>query len=164
VLCIRDEDRDASQSEAGMAASWEGGGSSEGSGESDGGTAAASQPPELDDWMGLDPYPLPEELTDTEVTSGGEGASHRGVLAKDVQGFVISISKRWKLRRLHRLHGCSRAPGVHYHDFEGPFADVPDQTDYDAYCKDCWTGKKGPADVQEEKEAESSSTGADEDR
>ena len=82
-------------------------------------------------------------------------------LAEDVQGFVISISKRFKLRRLHRLHGCGRSPGILYCDFEGPLEEVPHPSEYDAFCKDCWPGK-GPAEEPEEVEPDSSSTDAGE--
>ena len=84
------------------------------------------------------------------------------VLPQEVTGFVISVSKRWSFRRLHRFQGCNRVPGVHYHVFEGPFDDIPPVADYDDVCKDCWSGKPKPGgDIEEAVESGSSSTEAE---
>ena len=34
------------------------------------------------------------------------------------QGFVVSVSRRGKLRRLHLVEACRLTPGVHYKDYE----------------------------------------------
>ena len=79
-----------------------------------------------------------------------------GYLPTDVTGFVISISKRLGFRRLHRLQGCNRIPGVHYINYEGPMDTLPSNDAYDASCKDCWP-KKG---AEEEGAGSSSSEAA----
>jgi len=60
-------------------------------------------------------------------------------------GFACSISKAgW--RRLHRLGGCSRMPGVHYLDFELLGLDRPEIDRYDDFCRQCWRGGDDPQD------------------
>jgi len=52
-------------------------------------------------------------------------------------GFVISLSKSdW--RKLHRIGGCSRHPGVHYLRFEWLGDAKPAPEEYDDFCRQCW--------------------------
>jgi len=52
-------------------------------------------------------------------------------------GFVVSISKSgW--RRLHRIGGCTRMPGVHYLNFELLGDEKPGVEAYDDFCRQCW--------------------------
>jgi len=52
-------------------------------------------------------------------------------------GYVVSLSRNdW--RRLHRIGGCSRHPGVHYLRFELLGLERPRPDDYDDYCRQCW--------------------------
>jgi len=68
-------------------------------------------------------------------------------------GFVVSLS-RTDWRRLHRLGGCTRHPGVHYLRFELLGEERPRPEDYDDFCRQCWrTG--GPEEDSEEEESES---------
>jgi hypothetical protein len=61
-------------------------------------------------------------------------------------GFVVSISKSgW--RRLHRLGGCGRHPGVHYLHFELLGEERPDPEYYDDHCLQCWK-TSGPAEAE----------------
>jgi len=52
-------------------------------------------------------------------------------------GYVVSLS-RTNWRRLHRIGGCSRHPGVHYLRFELLGLERPKPDDYDDYCRQCW--------------------------
>jgi len=69
-------------------------------------------------------------------------------------GYVVSISKSgW--RRLHRLGGCSRHPGVHYLQFELLGAGKPRPEDYDDYCRQCWrAGTPEESSGEDESETE----------
>jgi len=52
-------------------------------------------------------------------------------------GYVVSLSRTgW--RRLHRIGGCSRHPGVHYLRFELLGLERPKPDDYDDFCRQCW--------------------------
>jgi len=69
-----------------------------------------------------------------------------------VSGFVVSLSKSdW--RRLHRIGGCARHPGVHYLRFEWLGDAKPGPEAYDDFCRQCWrTG--GPDEGSDEDESE----------
>ncbi len=78
-------------------------------------------------------------------TEGGEPggrrdavASHRARLPSDAVGYVVSISGKRLFRRLHRLGGCHRVPGVDYREFELLGVDFPPSTAYDGHCAQCW--------------------------
>ena len=60
-------------------------------------------------------------------------------------GFVVSLTKsNW--RRLHRIGGCSRMPGIHYLRFELLGLDKPRVDMYDDFCRWCWPAL-GPDEV-----------------
>jgi len=68
-------------------------------------------------------------------------------------GYVVSLSRSgW--RRLHRLGGCTRHPGVHYLRFELLGEERPRPDDYDDHCKQCWRSG-GPEVESDEEESES---------
>jgi len=69
-------------------------------------------------------------------------------------GYVVSISKSdW--RRLHRLGGCSRHPGVHYLQYELLGSGKPRAEDYDDYCRQCWrTGAPDDSSGDDDSETE----------
>jgi len=68
-------------------------------------------------------------------------------------GYVVSLSRSgW--RRLHRLGGCTRHPGVHYLRFELLGEERPRPEDYDDHCKQCWRSG-GPEVESDEEESES---------
>jgi len=67
-------------------------------------------------------------------------------------GFVVSLSRSdW--RRLHRIGGCARLPGVHYLRFELLGDDKPGPEAYDDYCRQCWKAG-GPDEDSDEDESE----------
>jgi len=73
-------------------------------------------------------------------------------------GYVVSLSKSdW--RRLHRLGGCARLPGVHDLRFELLGDAKPSPEMYDDHCRQCWRAG-GP---EEETDDDESETEAEED-
>jgi len=96
--------------------------------------------------------PTPPKLLDAEVP----GPSALPIADADTgppeSGYVVSISKtNW--RRLHRLGGCSRHPGVHYLQYELLGAGKPRPEDYDDYCRQCWRAG-APDDTSGEEDSE----------
>ena len=68
-------------------------------------------------------------------------------------GFVVSLSRSgW--RRLHRLGGCKRMPGVHYLRYELLGQDKPDVDDYDDYCRQCWPAHSPEEDTEDDDDSE----------
>jgi len=69
-------------------------------------------------------------------------------------GYVVSLSRSdW--RKLHRIGGCTRHPGVHYLRFELLGDARPAPEDYDDYCRQCWrTGSPEEDTDMEESETE----------
>ena len=64
----------------------------------------------------------------------------------------MSISKsEW--RRLHRLGGCSRHPGVHYLQFELLGDERPKPEEYDDFCRQCWRSG-GPDEGTDDEDSE----------
>ena len=72
--------------------------------------------------------------------------------APPVSGFVVSLSKSdW--RRLHRIGGCARHPGVHYLRFEWLGDERPKPEEYGDFCRQCWkTG--GPDEGTDDEDSE----------
>jgi len=68
-------------------------------------------------------------------------------------GYVVSLSRSdW--RRLHRIGGCARHPGVHYLRYELLGDEKPKPEEYDDFCRQCWrTG--GPDEASDEEDSES---------
>jgi len=67
-------------------------------------------------------------------------------------GYVVSLSKSdW--RRLHRLGGCTRHPGVHYLRFELLGDSKPTPEMYDDHCRQCWR-VGGPEDDSDDEDSE----------
>jgi len=67
-------------------------------------------------------------------------------------GYVVSLSKSdW--RRLHRIGGCARHPGVHYLRFELLGDAKPGPESYDDFCRQCWRSG-GPDEESDEAESE----------
>ncbi len=80
-------------------------------------------------------------------------------------GYVVSVSGKRKLRRLHRWGWCHRVPGVDYRQFVEYGDRCPEPQFYDDYCHQCWRGDDRPTagiDAEEDQsvatEDESSST------
>jgi len=75
-------------------------------------------------------------------------------------GFVVSISKSgW--RKLHRIGGCSRHPGIHYLQFEWLGTAKPAPDTYDDHCRQCWRAG-GPQEDSDEDETETDAENVEE--
>jgi len=72
--------------------------------------------------------------------------------APPASGFVVSLSKSdW--RRLHRVGGCARHPGVHYLRFELLGDERPKPEEYDDFCRQCWKSG-GPDEGTDDEDSE----------
>jgi len=106
-------------------------------GEESAADAAPPTPPVVPGEVVREPPPLP-------LADAGAGPPE--------SGYVVSISKSdW--RRLHRLGGCSRHPGIHYLQYELLGAGKPRPEDYDDYCRQCWKAG-GPEESSGDEESE----------
>ncbi len=73
-------------------------------------------------------------------------------------GYVVSVSGKRGLRRLHRWGWCHRVPGVDYRRFV-EFGDrCPEPHAYDDYCHQCWRGDARPTAGAEAEEDQSVAT------
>ena len=70
-------------------------------------------------------------------------------------GFLCSVSKRGRFRRLHHAGFCHRVPGVHFLRWEDLGSGEPDfvRARIDARCADCFPAE-APAQRSVEAEAE----------
>ena len=77
-------------------------------------------------------------------------------------GFVISITRAGKHRKLHHMGSCHRIPGTDYHEYEVLGDRVPSEKEVDSICKNCFkqgfifTGQE--ADLSEAESISSSSS------
>jgi len=107
--------------------------------------AAPPTPPAMPGLVTSSPPPLPLEDVEPGIPE---------------TGYVVSLS-RTDWRRLHRLGGCSRHPGVHYLRFELLGAGRPQPEDYDDYCRQCWKAG-GPEESSGGEESETENEVEDE--
>ena len=75
------------------------------------------------------------EATAHKSTGAREAAE---TLPETERGYVISISTKHRVRRLHYLGKCHRVPKVHYQEFEFLGMERPSEDAYDDYCRQCW--------------------------
>ena len=75
-----------------------------------------------------------------EATAHTSSVAHEAArtLPEDERGYVISISTKHRVRRLHYLGKCHRVPKVHYQEFEFLGMERPSEDAYDDYCRQCW--------------------------
>ena len=52
--------------------------------------------------------------------------------------FVVSISRRCRFRRLHRIGDCPIRPGLDYHEFDELRMEEPGVEPFDARCRRCF--------------------------
>ena len=55
--------------------------------------------------------------------------------------YVVSILKRGRFKRLHRVGECSLSPGIDYKSFEVLGEDEPSEALYSARCRNCFKGQ-----------------------
>ena len=83
------------------------------------------------------------------------------------RGFVISLTQKKKITRLHYIGACHRTPGVFYQHYEYWGSVEPERERYMYRRKDCWPesqGKKPPGkEGQEDPPSSDSSSSASED-
>ena len=91
-----------------------------------------------------------EELADAQATLA-EPAPPR-------TGFVISITRRGKHRKLHAVQACRLVPGTHYKEWVACGEFLPPETDFESVCSRCMPSGTTPA--PEEPEAESEDSGS----
>ena len=77
-----------------------------------------------------------------------------GEVGPPESGYVVSMSGRKGLRRLHYIGLCHRLLGIDYLRWEALGEAEPGEEQYDACCKQCWPKGRGS---EEETEAEEES-------
>ncbi len=77
------------------------------------------------------------------------------------QGYIISISAKKGVRRLHLMGACHRLPGLDYVDYEVVGDKCPSSDKYDDYCRNCWRGDAQPSAKADEDEGSQESVGTD---
>ncbi len=77
------------------------------------------------------------------------------------QGYIISISGKKGVRRLHLMGACHRLPGLDYVDYEVAGDQCPSSDRYDDYCRHCWRGGAQPSAKADEDEGSQESVGTD---
>ena len=80
------------------------------------------------------------------------------------EGYVISISKKRRIKCLHLIRACDRRPGEHYQCYVTCGATAPASSEYNQVCKTCWPTEtenlveKTPMDSDNSEVIESSSS------
>ena len=104
-----------------------------------------------------------EGLSSEDVVGEDKGAKEFEVdpveeeeVAPPESGYVVSMSGRKGLRRLHYIGLCHRLPGIDYLRWEALGEAEPGEERYDACCKQCWPKGRG-SEAEEETEAEEES-------
>ena len=75
-------------------------------------------------------------------------------------GFVVSITRGGRCRRLHFAGGCWRIPGEHYGKFDDFGQVVPPESAYSHRCKDCFPAGITTRTVEEAEAEASGSSGS----
>ena len=71
---------------------------------------------------------VPSKISATEEGDGEE----------ECEKYLVAVSKRGKVSRLHLAHGCWRAKARRFLDFEMVAEDPPGASMFTGYCRDCW--------------------------
>ena len=66
------------------------------------------------------------------------------------QGFIVSITRGGKMRRLHFAGGCSRIPGEHYREWLDMGQNLPAPHLYTTRCLNCFPEDKRTAEISAE--------------
>ena len=77
------------------------------------------------------------QCNDVERGSGSEHEKEK----VPMKGYVISFSRKRKLRRLHYLGRCHRRPGQDYREWTYLGEEPPNPERYDVKCLQCWRAK-----------------------
>jgi len=74
--------------------------------------------------------------------------------------YVISISQRGTVYRLHKANGCWRARGLKFSHYVGVPTHPPNPTSYTSVCKDCWPKAASKDRASSSSSSSSSSSGS----
>ena len=101
-----------------------------------------------------------------EPNVAGDGSSERTAeISSPMKGYVISISGKRRVRRLHYVVRCHSIPGLDYLEYECHEEEQPQDTLHNDYCHPCWrTGPpvtRGEDSVVIESESSSTDSGSD---
>ncbi len=77
------------------------------------------------------------------------------------EGYIISISAKKGLRRLHLMGACHRIPGLDYAEYEAVGDTCPASDRYDDYCRHCWRGDAQPSAEGQGDDMSQASVGSD---
>ncbi len=69
-------------------------------------------------------------------------------LQKVPEGYIISISSKKRIRRLHLMGACHMLPGIDYTNYVVIGDKCPSNDQYDDYCRHCWRGDAQPRDEE----------------
>ena len=69
-------------------------------------------------------------------------------------GFVVSVTRGGKHRKLHHIGDCRLVPGIHYKDFEVWGNVLPGGGDIDSRCGWCFPASSGSAQTAAEPESD----------
>jgi hypothetical protein len=78
-----------------------------------------------------------------------------------ITGYVISISNKRRIRRLHLVGACYRQPGVDYQEYQVLGDEVPEASEYDDFCRSCWSGGNRPVTLAPAPEESQGSVSSD---
>ena len=84
------------------------------------------------------PLPVANVPTEEEVSEKEE---------EGLTGYIVSLTAKKSVRRLHYIGCCYRRPGKEYQDYEHYGATAPPPDRYHFWCKQCW-GKQGMAEEE----------------
>ena len=85
--------------------------------------AERSEKKHWEDMRDNTPEPAPTKVAEAEMEHGG---------------YIVSISQKLGLRKLHRLGSCYRMPKRDYRYYEYLGNRMPTNVQYDSYCRSCW--------------------------
>jgi hypothetical protein len=106
--------------------------------------------------------PAPPPQASSQANLPGRPGVDREV-GRDLLGkFVVSVSGKLRLRRLHCIGSCWMWPGRDYRSFEIVGDDPPRADQFDAVCRLCWRRDTAPVAGSESEEPTSSSSDVEE--
>ena len=79
----------------------------------------------------------PADVLDLPEADLLEAATALEVAPVPTSGFVISITRRGKHRKLHAVAACRLIPGTHYREFVACGEVMPPSTDFESVCTKC---------------------------
>ena len=84
------------------------------------------------------PLPIPDVDPDEAEIEETLAARVEPLAKAAPRGFIIAVTQRGRLRRVHYGGGCFRKPGEHYLDWEELGERAPDPHEFNARCLHCF--------------------------